>query len=183
MATSSDGLATTLTALRGVVLIIAGLFTLVYPIEALRLLSFVGGGLLLLDGILNLAALRLNGPRDLTFWVGVLRSGLAIVAGLLVLLSPWLAPMLSLGVLRILVGVQAIGVGIIEICSLLLPQPKPGTRIWPVLISGGAYALFGLALIVLPVGGAVIVAQIVAVLMIAFAVSLLIGVWHQRATS
>lgn len=183
MALQSSGLATTLTALRGVVLIIAGLFTLAYPIEALRLLIFVGGGILVLDGVLNMASLRFSGPRDLAFWIGVVRSVLAILAGLMVLLSPWLAPLIPLSALRIIVGVQAIIVGIIEICGLVLPRPKPRGQIWPMLISGGAYALFGLLLIILPVGGAVIVAQAAAVLMIVFAISLLVGVWRQRATA
>ena len=183
MPSQSAGLATTFTAIRGVVLIVAGFFTLVYPIEALRLLIFVGGGILILDGILNMASLRLSGPRDLTFWIGVMRSTLAIMAGLIVLLSPWLTPMVSLSTLRIIVGVQAICVGMIEICGLLLPRPKPVASVWPLLISGGAYALFGLALIILPVGGAIIVAQAVAILMIVFAVSLLVGVWRQRAAA
>jgi uncharacterized membrane protein HdeD (DUF308 family) len=183
MATQSAGLATTLTALRAVVLITAGFFTLVYPLEALRLLILVGGGILVLDGILNMASLRRDGPRDLTFWIGVVRSVLAILAGLLVVFSPWLLPMISLATLRILVGVQAIGVGLIELSGLFLPRPKPMAAAWPILISGGAYALFGLALVILPVGWALVVAQLVAVLMIIFAISLLVGVWRQRAAA
>ena len=183
MASPSAGLATSLTALRGVILIVAGLFALVYPREALRLLIFVGGGILILDGVLNMASLKLSGPRDLTFWTGVVRSVLAILAGLLVLLSPWLVPMISVSTLRIIVGVQAICVGMIEIFGLLLRQPKARAQVWPTLISGGAYALFGLCLIILPVGGAMVVAQIVAVLMVVFAISLLVGVWRQRATA
>lgn len=183
MASSTAGLATTFTALRGVVLIIAGLFTLAYPLEALRLLIFVGGGILILDGVLNMASLRLSGPRDLTFWVGVVRSIMAVVAGLLVLLSPWLTPMISVSTLRVIVGVQAIIVGLLEICGLLLPKPKAMSEVWPLLISGGAYALFGLALIILPVGGAIVVAQAVAILMIVFAASLLVGVWNRRAAA
>jgi uncharacterized membrane protein HdeD (DUF308 family) len=183
MAARSVGLATTLTALRGVVLIVAGVFALIYPREALRLLIFVGGGILILDGILNLASLKLSGPRDLTFWVVIARSVLAILGGLLILLTPWLVPMIALGTLRVIVGIQAICVGLLEICGLLLPRPKPMAQVWPILISGGAYALFGLALIVLPVGGATIVTQIVAVLMIVFAISLLVGVWRQRASA
>jgi uncharacterized membrane protein HdeD (DUF308 family) len=182
MASQSAGLATTFTAIRGVIMIIAGLFTLAYPIEALRLLVFVGGGILIADGVLNLASLRFSGPRDLTFWLGVARSVLAVVAGLIVLLSPWLTSMAPLSILRVIVGVLAICVGMIEICGLLLPKPKSMSHVWPMLISGAAYALFGLALIVLPVEGAVVLARIVAILMIAFAGSLLVRAWHQRST-
>ncbi|SEQ41310.1 Uncharacterized membrane protein HdeD, DUF308 family [Devosia sp. YR412] len=181
MPSQSAGLATTLTALRGVVLIIAGLFALAYPLQALRLLVFVGGGILVLDGILNMAALRLTGPRDLSFWIGIARSVLAILAGLMVLCSPWLIPMLSVGTLRILVGIQAIILGMLEVCTLLLPRAKARDGLWSTLISGGAYALFGLALIALPVDNAVILVQVIAVLMVVFALSLLVGVWRQRA--
>lgn len=183
MASSTAGLATTFTAIRGVMLIIAGLFALAYPLEALRLLIFVGGGILILDGILNMASLRLSGPRDLTFWVGVVRCAMAVLAGLLVLLSPWLTPTISISTLRILVGVQAIIVGLLEICGLLLPRRKAMSEVWPLLVSGGAYALFGLALVMLPVGGAIIIAQFVAILMIVFAASLLVGVWRRRAAA
>jgi uncharacterized membrane protein HdeD (DUF308 family) len=183
MPSPSAGLATTLTALRGVVLIIGGLFALAYPLQALRLLVFIGGGILIVDGILNVAALRLSGPRDMTFWIGVVRSVLAVIAGLLVLCSPWLIPMISVSTLRIIVGVQAIIVGMLEICGLLLPKPKPMSAVWPTLVSGGAYALFGLALIVLPVDNAAFLTQVVAVLMIVFAISLLIGVWRKRAAA
>lgn len=181
MASQSAGLATTFTAVRGAIMIIAGLFAVVYPLEALRLLVFAGGGILIADGILNMASLRFSGPRDLTFWIGVARSVLAVVAGLIVLLSPWLTSIASLSTLRIIVGVLAICVGLIEICGLLLPKPKSMSQVWPILISGGAYALFGLALIILPVGSAVAVARVVAILMIAFAVSLLVRAWRLRS--
>jgi Uncharacterized conserved protein len=170
-----------LTALRGVVLLIAGAFTLAYPAEALRFLVFVGGGLLLVDGVLNLATIRFDQPRDMSFWVGVIRSGLAILAGLAVLLSPWLASILSVPFLLYFVGVQAIAVGIIEIVELVVPERKPFSHVWPALISGGTYALFGLALILLPLSGAIALARLVAVLAIVFALSLFFRVWSQRA--
>lgn len=176
----SSGLASALTALRGVIMIIAGGFTLAYPTEALRFLIFVGGGVLLVDGLLNLAALSF-GARDTAFWIGVTRSVFAILAGLAVLLSPWLAPMLSLTFLRFFVGWQALGVGLIEVLGLVVPKPKAASEVWPVLVSAGAYGLFGLALILMPLSGAVAVAQVVAILMIVFACSLFIRVWHQRA--
>ncbi|HEY4201906.1 MAG TPA: DUF308 domain-containing protein [Devosiaceae bacterium] len=171
---------TALTALRGVIMIIAGLFALADPTGALRFLVFVGGGVLLIDGILNIAALRFDGPRDTAFWIGVIRGVFAILAGLAVLLSPWLTEILSLNFLRYFVGLQATGVGLIEILGLVVPKPQPGSQIWPALVSGGAYALFGLALILMPLSGATTLVSIVAVLMIVYACSLFVRVWRQR---
>lgn len=183
MASKSDPirLAAALTALRGVVLMIAGVFTLAYPTEAIRFLVFVGGGVLLVDGILNFAAIDFDGQRDTRFWVVAARSAFAILAGLAVLLSPWLIPVLGLTFLIYFVGLQAVAVGIIEVVDVFVPSRQAGVPIWPALVSGGAYALFGLALLLLPLSSATIVAQLVAVLMIVFAISLFIRVWRQRA--
>lgn len=183
MANASDPirLAAALTALRGVILMIAGIFTLAYPAEAVRFLVFVGGGVLLIDGILNFAAIDFEGQRDTRFWVVAARSLFAVLAGLAVLLSPWLIPMVGLTFLIWFVGLQAVAVGIIEIIEAFMPHRKADGSVWPALISGGAYALFGLALLVLPLSSATVLAQVVAVLMIVFAVSLFVRVWRQRA--
>lgn len=170
-----------LVALRGMIMVIAGLAALIYPIEALRFLVFVGGGLLLVDGVLNLTGLNLAGPRDALFWVGVLRSAFAILAGLAVLLSPVLAPVLSMSFLIWFVGLQAIAVGVIEVFELLRPGPKAKGSIAATLISGAVYALFGLVLLMLPVIGPELVARIIGVLMLAFGASLFIQVWRQGA--
>lgn len=187
MPENKTALGTTLTAMRGVVMIAAGLFAIAYPAEAVRFVVFVGGGILLLDGILNLASLNLRGQRDLEFWAGLLRSASAIGAGLLIIFSPWLSAILPVTALRWIIGVQAIVVGLAEIVSLLIYGKGAAARksadrpVWAILVSGGAYALFGLALIVMPLEAATVVARIVAVLMIVFAVSLFIRTWRQRA--
>jgi len=176
-------LGTALTALRGVIMVITGLFALFYPAEAVKFLVFVGGGVLLVDGILNLATLRLDGPRDTHFWVDALRSGFAILAGIAILLSPWLIPIFSLTFLLYFVGLQAIVVGIIEIVDLVLLGRNRRASLWPSIISAGAYALFGLALIVLPLSGAIVLIRVVAVLMIVYAATLFLQVWNLRAKS
>ena len=173
-------LTTALVALRGVILIIAGLVALIYPIPALRFLVMVGGGLLLVDGVLNLTGLNFRGPRDALFWVGVARGIFAIVAGLAVLFSPFLAPILSMQFLIWFVGLQAIAIGIIEVFELLRPGPKPKGAVWATLISGATYALFGIVLLLLPAIGPELVARIIGVLMLAFGASLFVEVWKQR---
>jgi uncharacterized membrane protein HdeD (DUF308 family) len=175
-------LTTTLVALRGMIMVIAGVVALIYPVEALTFLVFVAGGLLLVDGVLNLIGLDFAGPHDALFWVGVARSVFAILAGLAILFSPFLAPILSMTFLIWFVGLQAIAIGIIEVFELLKPGPKPKGLVGATLISGAAYALFGLVLLFLPMIGAPLVARIIGVLMLAFGASLFLKVWKQRTS-
>ena len=177
MPTQSSQLGSIFTALRGVIMIMAGVFTLAYPTEALRFLVYVGGGILLLDGLLKLTALSFSKPRDAYGWTDLLRCGFAIMAGLVVILSPFLIPIVSLTVLLYLVGILAIAVGAIEIFELLRPGRSGAEPMWPPLVAGGAYIAFGLLLIFLPSLGALAVARTVAVLMLAYGVSLIFQVW------
>lgn len=186
MPATTTSLGTALTALRGIVMIVAGLFALYSPSQALRFAVLVGGGILLLDGLLNLAGLGRGTGRDMRFWTSLLRSISAIVAGLLIAFSHWLLPMMSIELLRWLIGVQAIVVGVIEALTPLLagrasaPRPGGAPTPWGYVGSGIAYALFGLAVILVPLSAAGTLARIVAVLMILYALSLFVRVWRQR---
>lgn len=178
VSTQSTGLAGMLTALRGVMMFVAGLFALIYPVQALRLLVFVGGGILLVDGILNLAATNLQAPRDALFWVRIARCILAMLAGLAVLLSPWLSGLLSRGFLIYFVGIQAVLVGVVEAYTALMPGQAGKRSLWMTLASGGLYALFGLALIFLSLGSATFLTQIVGVLMLVYGAILMSRLWR-----
>lgn len=185
MAEKTTALGTTLTALRGIVMIVAGVFAIAYPDQAVRFVVLVGGGILLLDGVLNLASLNF-GRRDFHFWIGLLRSVSAILAGLLIAFSPWLLSIMSVGVLRWLIGVQAIIVGLIEMLTPFMARGSEAKRsdrsFWGYVISGGAYALFGLAIIIVPLTAAALLARVVAVLMIVYAISLFVRSWRQRSS-
>ncbi|WP_332713500.1 DUF308 domain-containing protein [Pelagibacterium mangrovi] len=186
MAEKTTNLATTLTALRGIVMIVAGGFAIASPTDAVRFVVLVGGGILLIDGILNLASLN-TGGRDFPFWIGLLRSVSAIAAGLLIVFSPWLLSIMTIDVLRWLIGLQAIAVGVIEMLSPVLARgtsaPRRSDRsLWGYVVSGGAYALFGLAIIVVPLSAAALLARVVAVLMIVYAISLFVRSWRQRSS-
>lgn len=186
MAEKTTNLANTLTALRGIVMIVAGGFALAYPTDAVRFVVLVGGGILLVDGILNFASLDMRGNRDFPFWIGLLRSVSAIVAALLIIFSPWLFSIMTADVLRWLIGLQAIVVGAIEMLTPLLAggtsTPKRSDRsLWGYIVSGGAYALFGLAILLVPPSAAAFLAQLVAILMIIYAISLFVRSWQQRS--
>ncbi|MHB2267081.1 DUF308 domain-containing protein [Aliihoeflea sp. PC F10.4] len=183
MSRANTALNASIKALRGIVMIVAGFFVITYPVEAVRFVLLAGGGLLVLDGILNLTSLNFWGHRDLEYWIGLVRSLLAIATGLMIIFAPWLGSILSMDVLRWLIGGQAILVGVAEMATLLV-RPKISaieTPAWTTVISGGTYALFGLLLIFMPADIAAILARIVGVLMVVFAISLFVETWSLRA--
>src|SRR5688500_5628487 len=96
--------AATMGLLRGLVMLIAGTFALIWPTTALAVVVVVGGSLLIADGILGLASHDFAADRQWPFWLGLARSVLAIVAGLALLFSPYLATIISLSFLATFVG-------------------------------------------------------------------------------
>ena len=187
MANDVTALRPTLTAIRGVAMAVGGAFAFAYPAEAVRLFVLLGGGILLVDGILNLASLRPRSEHRTYFWIGVLRSGSAIIAGLLIAFSSQLLALLSPAALRWLIGSPAIVVGVVEMMVPMLSSarasvPKQDLRpFWGYIASGGAYALFGLAIILVPPQAAMPLARIVAALMVLYALALLARARRRRS--
>jgi uncharacterized membrane protein HdeD (DUF308 family) len=90
---------------------------------------------------------------------------------------------MTVDVLRWLIGLQAIVVGAIEMLTPVLASGRRSDRsLWGYVVSGGAYALFGLAIIVVPLSAAALLARVVAVLMIVYAISLFVRSWRQRSS-
>lgn len=186
MTDSTTSLGTTFIAVRGVVMIVAAALAFGYPNEAVRFAVLVGGGILLLDGVLNLASLNFRDGRQIHLGIGLLRSVSAMLAGLLIVFSPWLLSILSVELLRWLIGLQAIVVGLIEALTPLIEsastrRPGRSTSLWGYVMSGAAYALFGLAIIVIPQSAAADLARVIAVLMIVYAASLFVRSWRHRS--
>ena len=163
--------------LRGVLMLIAGLYAVFSPGAALTVLVIWGGALLLIDGVLGLWSLTFGGAKTGNYWFDVVRNALAIVVGVLILISPLMAALLSATVLVYLIAFQAIVVGAMEIW-IIVKERDHYARIWPVLLSGVLYVLFGLALLLAPVFGALLLVTIGGVLMILFAVGLLAMAWR-----
>ncbi|WP_395813829.1 DUF308 domain-containing protein, partial [Devosia sp.] len=80
-----------ITGLRGLLMLLAGIYAVIWPAQALTALVIVGGALLLIDGVLGLWSLTFGGARTGNFWFDVARNGLSIVTGALILISPMLA--------------------------------------------------------------------------------------------
>ena len=160
-----------LIALRGLVMLLAGLYAVLFPVAALTIIVVAGGLLFLVDGVLGLWSITFGGTKTGNFWFDVVRNVLAIITGVLILLSPLLATLLTAAIIGYLVAFQAIFVGVMEI-TVVVRERALYAKIWPVLLSGVLYVLFGLALLLAPVFGALLMVVLSGVLAILFAVGL-----------
>ena len=123
-----------------------------------------------------------GGEKTGNFWFDVVRNVLAIATGLLILISPLIAAVLTATFISYIVALQCLFVGGMEI-YVILKEREAYERIWPVLLSGVAYVLFGLALIISPVLGGVILAVMGGALMILFSIGLFALAWRMYQAS
>lgn len=165
-----------LALLRGLVLLLAGLFALVVPSTALTMVVVVGGCLLIVDGLLGLASQNFGVGRAWPFWLNLTRNVLAIVMGMALVASPLLAGIVSLGLLATIVGLQAVVVGLIEIVVVLRNRSlHPST--WSAITAAALYICLGLLLWFIPMAGALLLVQVGGALVVLFAVLHLMQTW------
>lgn len=172
----------TLTALRGIVMIAAGVLAFLYPTEAVKFVLLAGGGLLLVDGVLGLLSSDFSGRHDTAFWLALIRNIFCIVAGLTVLASGVLTNVFTLGFLASFVGVLAILAGLVEIVSGLMDRERYSSAT-SAMVSGGLYVVFGLALLFVPLSSAATLIRVITILIILYALSLLYRAWRIRMAS
>ncbi|HHY49559.1 MAG TPA: hypothetical protein GYA10_07415 [Alphaproteobacteria bacterium] len=166
-----------LTGIRGLLMLIAGIFAVFAPEAALVALTIVGGALILVDGLLGLWSLTFGGAKTGNYWFDVVRNVLSIVLGVLILVSPLLATLLTATLLIYLFAFQAIVVGVMEIV-VIVREREHYVRIWPVLLSGALYVLFGVALLFAPWFGAILMMILGGILAILFGIGLLGLAWR-----
>jgi uncharacterized membrane protein HdeD (DUF308 family) len=95
----------------------------------------------------------------------------------LILLSPVLATLLTVWFFVYLLAFQAILVGAMEIV-IAIRERAYMPRIWPVLLSGVLYVLFGVVLLFSPLMSAIFFVVFGGVLMILFSVGLFALAWR-----
>lgn len=170
-----------LIGLRGLFMLLAGIYAVIFPLQALTVLVLLGGALFLVDGVLGLWAITFGGARTGNFWFDVVRNVLSILMGVLILFSPVLATILTTTFLIYLIAIQALIVGGMEI-FIVVREREHYAKIWPVLLNGVLYVLFGIMLIVAPLIAATIFMIFGGVLAIIFAFGLFVLAWrlHQE---
>jgi uncharacterized membrane protein HdeD (DUF308 family) len=164
------------TALRGSLMLIAGLYAVFFPAQALSVLVIAGGILLLIDGALGLWSLTFGGAKTGNYWFDVVRNALAIITGVLVLISPMIATFVTVTLIVYFIAIQAIIVGAMEIW-VIIRERELYAKIWPVLLSGVLYVLFGISLLVAPLFAAALLVIFGGVLAIIFSIGLFGLAW------
>jgi uncharacterized membrane protein HdeD (DUF308 family) len=163
--------------LRGLLMLLAGLYAVIWPGAALAVLVIAGGAILLVDGVLGLWALTFGGAKTGNFWFDVVRNILAIITGVLILLSPVLATLVTVWFFIYLLAFQAIVVGVMEIV-IAIRERALYSKIWPVVLSGALYVLFGVVLLFAPLSSAIFFVIFGGVMMILFSIGLFTLAWR-----
>ena len=172
---------TMLVGLRGAVMLAGGLFALFAPRLALATLVWVGGLIVIFDGVLGIWALVSGGRQSPRFGVAITRNLLAILIGVLVVLFPSLAGAVGISTLVVLVGVLLVVVGALALYVTVAGRDmlRKGT-FWPEVLSACAYLIFGVLLLMVPLTSAMVLVQIVGALMVLYGLFQLYIAWQMR---
>lgn len=165
------------TALRGLLMLVAGIYAVIWPLEALAVLLLFGGILLLIDGALGLWSLTFGGGKSGNYWFDVVANAASLVLGVVILISPLLATIFTVTLVSTLVGLAAIVVGVMQIV-VIVRERESYARIWPVVLSGASYVLLGLVLLLFPLLSAWVGMIVGGLVLIIFAVGLFGWAWR-----
>jgi len=166
-----------LTALRGVIMLIAGLYAIFFPHLTILSLVLLGGALFFIDGILGLWSLTFGHAKTGNFWFDVARNVLAIIVGVIILISPVLSAIFTTLFLIYIAGIQAVIVGVMELVMVFRAR-QLFSSIWPVMLSGILYILFGLMLLFAPLMSALALVTVAGVFAVIFAIGLFGLAWR-----
>lgn len=171
-----------ITGLRGLLMLLFGVFAVIWPTEALMVLVVAGALVLLAAGVLGLWGLTFGGAKSANFWFDVVRNALAILVGVLILISPLFSTVLTVTFLSVLIGIEALIFGAMEI-FLVLRERESYARVWPMVVQGIFYILFGLVLVIFPVFSAMIGAIWIGIIAVLFGIGLMTAAWRMYRTA
>ncbi len=137
-----------LSVLRGVAILLLGLFAIAAPKQALFVMVQVIGLYLLIDGVItSLAAFRGRGGSSRMVVLG--RGALSIIGGLLVLLLPFVFPEIAPTIWAYMLGLIAFVLGIVDLLTVAKAHREFETKS-TMIISGLLLMLLGILMILLP---------------------------------
>lgn len=170
------------TAVRGLLMLLAGIYAVLWPLDALAVLVLFGGALLIIDGALGLWSLTFGGGKSGNYWFDVIANAASLILGVLILLSPFLATIFTVTFMATLTGLAALFVGVMQIV-VVVRERESYARIWPVVLSGISYVLLGLVFLLFPILTASVAIIMGGVLLIVFAIGLFGWAWrlYQRS--
>ncbi|MBH8551419.1 HdeD family acid-resistance protein [Nostocaceae cyanobacterium CENA357] len=155
--------------LRGVLAIIFGLVTLLWPKITLTALVFIFAAFVLVSGILlAIAAFRVH-LTNTHGWLMLVEGAIGIGVGVLAFIWPGIATLMLL----YLIAAWAIVTGIFEIIVAIQVRKEIENE-WLLVLAGTASLLFGILLLIWPLAGALAILWIIAAYTIIFGILLLV---------
>ncbi len=155
-------------ALRGLFALLFGLLAFIWPGLTLAVLVLLFGAYVLVDGIFAIVA-AVNAPKGYARWWVLLLEGIVdVIVGLLTFLWPAMTAL----VLLYFIAAWAIITGVLEIVAALRLR-KAIRNEWLLVLSGVLSILFGLALMLMPVAGALAVVWLIGAYAVLFGLLLL----------
>jgi uncharacterized membrane protein HdeD (DUF308 family) len=166
-----------LMGLRALIMLVAGLYAVIWPGLALTILVVASGAILLVDGVLGLWALTFGGAKTGNYWFDVVRNVLAIICGVVILVYPLLSTLFTVWFVIYFVAIQAIIVGVMEV-TVAIQARKQMEHVWPLILAGVLYFLFGVVLLFAPLMSAIYFVIFGGVMMILFSIGLFVLAWR-----
>lgn len=163
--------------LRGILLIAVGGYALLTPGVTLVAYATVLGVFAVLDGVLAVVAGALGWLASR--WWSIGRGLLSIVAGLFVLAHPALVGVIAVTVLVVLLAVQAIVGGVLEIIAAIRERNEIDGEWW-IVLGGCLSILFGLILFSAPLLAAAIFIQMLGVFAVIAGIALIVAAFRLR---
>lgn len=163
-------------AFRGVVAILFAIFSFLWPGITLSVLVILFGVYAFLDGIFAIVSTvrAVQGHRR---WGAFLLEG---IVGILAGLCGWLVPGITLAFLIFLIAAWAIITGVLElVAAIRLRRHLPGE--WLLILTGVISILFGIALYIAPIAGAIVIVWWIAAYAFVFGILLLVLAFRLRA--
>jgi uncharacterized membrane protein HdeD (DUF308 family) len=161
-------------ALRGVVAVLFGVLSLIAPAAAVVSLVLLFGAFALVDGVLALSAARAADGRSRRAMIA--RGIASIVAGLVALVWPGISTL----ALLMVIGLWSIAAGALEILTAYRVRAAIQGE-WLIALEGGLSVLFGIALLVSPLAGAIVLGIWVGAYAIVVGTMLLLAAFEARS--
>jgi uncharacterized membrane protein HdeD (DUF308 family) len=154
--------------LRGLAALLFGILAVIWPVPTLAVLVLLFGAYALVDGILSIVAAVKAPPGYERWWVLLLEGSIGIIIGALTFLWPQITTL----ALLYFIASWAIITGVLEIVVAVRLR-KSISNEWLLILSGILSILFGLALVLMPVAGALAVVWLIGIYAIVFGLLLL----------
>jgi uncharacterized membrane protein HdeD (DUF308 family) len=164
-----------LVALRGVIAILFGLLTLLYPTIALGSLVLLFGAYAIVDGVAAVWS-SFQHRAEQGWWTHMLEGVVSVIAGIVA----FVYPVMTAVILLYVVAIWAIMTGIFEIWAAIQLRKEITGEFWMGL-SGLLSVIFGIVLIANPGPGIFAVLWIVSIYAIAFGVFLVMLAFRLRS--